>query len=528
MRQKTVDHPRTEPTADPLENLSDNDRLLFHAFGWGESRPVPHTLVHHAFEHHAAAAPDAIAAEHRGERITYGELNRRADRLARILAGYGVRRGDRVGLFLRRGIPMLTGILGTLKAGAGYVPQDVRIATEPQLRHIIATAGTRVILTLSDLADRIPAPEGHTCLTLDTLPDPPAGPAPEEDFPPPEPGRAEDTCYVLFTSGTTGNPNGVRITHGNVCNILLGEPGGLGIRPGWRVAQLLNIAFDMAAWEILGCLSHGGTLVIRDEDLADTVREVEVVIATPTVLGSIDPASARRIRRVAVAGEPCPRPLADRWARLCTFHNACGPTETTIVNTMQRHEPGALRLTIGRPTPNNTVYVLDEHRRPCPIGETGEMWAGGAGVSAGYLDNPRLNAERYAPDPFLPGNRLMFRTRDLGRWTPDGELEHLGRTDDQVKVRGFRVELDSVSAALEVVPGCTRAATIKLDDRTLVSFVQPTAVDPVEAAAAVAAALPYYCVPARVYPLPALPSTSRGKIDKAALLRIARTEGIAA
>jgi acyl-coenzyme A synthetase/AMP-(fatty) acid ligase len=224
---------------------------------------------------------------------------------------------------------------------------------------------------------------------------------------------------------------------------------------------------------------------------------------------------------VAVAGEPCPRPLADRWAAFCAFYNSCGPTETTIVNTMQRHDPAAARLTIGRPTPNNTVYVLDAQGRPCSIGQIGEMWAGGDCVSAGYLANPALNAERYAPDPFLGGGRLMFRTRDLGRWTTDGQLEHLGRTDDQVKIRGFRVELDSVSSILESVAGCTRAVTLKLDETSLVSFVCPASVDPEAAKQAVATALPYYCTPAAVYSIAALPETSRGKVDKTALRRLA-------
>ncbi len=245
-----------------------------------------------------------------------------------------------------------------------------------------------------------------------------------------------------------------------------------------------------------------------------------MLVATPTVLSGLDPAACPRVRTVAVAGEPCPRPLADRWARQAAFHNCCGPTETTIVNTMGRHDPSAPLLTIGRPTPNNTVYVLDADRRPLPIGEVGEMWAGGDCVSAGYLGDDALNAERYAPDPFLGGGRRMFRTRDLGRWTPDGQLEHLGRTDDQVKVRGFRVELDSVSSVLESAAGCTRAVTLRRDARTLVSFVCPADVDPDAARRAVADALPYYCVPERVLPLAFLPETDRGKVDKQALLRM--------
>ncbi|WP_229685853.1 amino acid adenylation domain-containing protein [Longimycelium tulufanense] len=514
-------HPpeRTAPMIDALN-------LRCHGlprFSWGTFQPLPHSCIHHAFEQQAFARPDSIAAEHLGETITYGELNRQANRLATRLASHGVRPGDDVALFARRSIPMLVGLLAALKVGAAYVPQDVGVAPRSQLRHVIDTASTTVILTLSGLREKIPAPHNNsTCIEIDTVMAEPLEESHDVDFRPERPLRGSDACYVLFTSGTTGRPNGVVVTHGNVCNILLTKPGNLDMRPGRRVGQILNIAFDMAAWEILGCLSHGATLVIRGVDIAAAVERVDVVIATPTILSTIDPARCERIKVAAVAGEPCPRTLADRWASFCTFYNACGPTETTIVNTMQRHDPTAERLTIGRPTPNNSVYVLDENLCPCEVGAVGEMWAGGDCVSAGYLKNPELNAERYAPDPFLGGGRLMFRTRDLGRWTPEGELEHLGRTDDQVKIRGFRVELDSVSAVLETVPGCTRAATLKLDSRTLVSFVAPGHVDPVRARRAVESALPYYCTPAAVHPLPALPRTSRGKIDKSLLLELAR------
>jgi amino acid adenylation domain-containing protein len=506
-----------------LGRLTVRDQLLFQFFGQGPSTTPAHAHIHHAFERRADELPDVVAAEHLGETITYGELNRQANRLAARLAESGVRPGDNVGLFTVRSIPMLVGLLAALKAGAAYVPQDVKIAPAEQLSHIIATASTRVVLTLERFADHLPIPPGHRLIAIDTLMAQAYDSATDGATFRPEslidPGHG---CYVLFTSGTTGTPNGVLVTHRNVCNLLLTQPGNLGIRPGWRVGQILNIGFDMAAWEILACLSHGGTLVIRGRDIAETVRRVDVVIATPSILGSVDVNDCDQVKVVAVAGEPCPRPLADQWASRCVFYNGCGPTEVTIVNTMQRHNPAAAGLTIGRPTPNNTVYVLDENRMPVGIGEVGEMWAGGDCVSAGYLANPALNAERYALDPFLGGGRMMFRTRDLGRWTGDGELEHLGRTDDQVKIRGFRVELDSVSAVLESVPGCAQAVTLKLDDRTLVSFVSPQTVDPQAARQAVERALPYYCVPIAVYPLAALPRTTRGKIDKAGLLERAR------
>ncbi|MCX4700954.1 amino acid adenylation domain-containing protein [Streptomyces sp. NBC_01352] len=508
----------------PLRHLTPRDQHLFRQHGHGPTVAVPDPLVHHAVERWAASAPHSVAAEHLGATITYGELDRYADALAARLVREGVRPGDHVGLFVRRSIPMIVGLLGILKTGAAYVPQDIALAPPAQLAHVVRTARTRVVLTLAEHAHRVPLPDGHRAIALDEpLPYVP-GPRRATDKEPGAPRphvRPDDGCYVLFTSGTTGRPNGVKVTHRNVANLLLTQPGGLGIRPGDRVAQLLNIAFDMAAWEILGCLAHGATLVIRGKDIAAAARTATVLIATPTVLSGIDPAACPRVHTVAVAGEPCPRPLADRWATQAAFFNCCGPTETTIVNTMRRHDPADPLLTIGRPTPNNTVYVLDADRRPLPVGEVGEMWAGGDCVSAGYLGDDRLNAERYAPDPFLGGDRRMFRTRDLGRWTDDGELEHLGRTDDQVKVRGFRVELDSVSSVLESVEGCARAVTLKRDARNLVSFVCPADVDPDEARRTVADALPYYCVPSDVLPLAFLPETDRGKIDKQALLRLA-------
>lgn len=329
--------------------------------------------------------------------------------------------------------------------------------------------------------------------------------------------RPGHPAVVIFTSGTTGTPNGVAVTHANLCNVVTHGPGALGVRPGMKVSQLLNIAFDMAVWEIFVALCAGAELVIRGRSILQAVRSVDVVIATPGVLASLDPALCRNVAVVAVAGERCPRPLADTWSSFTRFYNACGPTEVTIVNTIAPAHRRGEEPTIGSPLPNTTVYVLDEHLRPCPIGEVGELWAGGSCVSEGYLGNLELTAQRYLPDPFLGGENRMFRTRDLGRWTPDGRLEHHGRTDDQVKVRGFRVELDAVTSALERTPGCERATTV-LHDGQLVGFVTPAGVDAVAAGYVVAGILPYYCIPATVRAVPELPTTHRGKVDKVALI----------
>lgn len=509
---------------DQMDHLSPFEKLLFDKFGQGPIESPSYDSIHHAIEKNAALYPELIAVEHAKESITYRELNRRANFLAHELQARGVQAGDFVPLYVRRSIPMVIGILAILKVGAAYVPQDVKVVPEPQLRHIAKVSHASVILTLSQFAERVPQDEGWSVLSLDEFVAHPAANLSRFDgiFLPDRSLEPDDRCFLLFTSGTTGNPNGVQVTHRNVCNILLTAPGNLGMRPGVRVGQILSISFDMAAWEILGSLSNGATLVIRGKAIDSIGDQVNVIIATPTILSTFDVDQCPNVHVVAVAGEPCPKALADKWSSRATFYNSCGPTETTIVNTMQRYQADGDGLTIGKPTPNNTVYVLDKDLKPCHIGEVGEMWAGGDCVTAGYLNNPDLTSDRYRPDPFLGGNHVMFRTRDLGRWTPAGELEHFGRTDDQVKVRGFRVELDSVSSILEAIPTCKRAVTLKLDDRNLVGFVSPATIDAEAAKAAVDKALPYYCVPTFVMSLDSLPMTSRGKVDKRKLMEMAK------
>lgn len=505
---------------DPLEALSPQDRQSFHRFGWGPRVTPRFPTIIAAIDHQTAAQPQAVAAEHQGRQMTYGALDVAADRLADLLHAHGVRRGDAVCLYLRRSLPMLVGIVATMRLGAAYVPQHVGVAPPAMLSHIATATGASVVLTLRELAAEVPVADGQTLICIDDLMSGPArsGMAPRR---PVIAAAPEDVAMILFTSGTTGVPNGVQVTHRNLCNILQTAPGDLGMRPGLRVGQILSIAFDMAAWETLGALSNGATLVIRGKSIQETAERVDVLIATPSILASLDAARCRNVRTAAVAGEPCPRPLADLWSSFCDFHNSCGPTETTIINTAAQHHPDKPVLSIGRPTPNNTVYVLDDELRPVPMGEKGEMWAGGDCVTAGYLGNRELTEDRYRPDPFRPGH-LMFRTRDLGRWTATGELEHFGRVDDLVKIRGFRVELDAVSGALEGAGGCRQAVTLKYDNHTLVSFVTPADADLDTARASVAEKLPYYCVPAHVLPVDDLPRTARGKLDKRLLLELAR------
>lgn len=517
--------------ASALVGLNAVDRQRFEALGQGPQRTSSHDRIHRAFEDQAVAHPAAIAVRHEEEALSYAELNRQANHLAHLLIRAGVSPGDRVGLFLRRSTSMVVGIFATLKVGAAYVPQDARIVPTSQLGHVAAVTGMRVILTVSDLHDRMPssASDPLTIINVDeVLAEADASDADEtrnvEYLVPAVHGDPQDACFILFTSGTTGQPNGVEVTHENVCNLILTEPGNLGIKPNDVVSQILNISFDMAAWEIFGALSHGATLNIRGRSIQEAVESANVVIATPSILGSIDASRCQKVHTVAVAGEPCPRPLADTWSNFARFYNSCGPTEVTIVNTMHLYRSSDVHMSIGAPTPNNTVYILGPDLEPCAIGEVGEMWAGGLCVSRGYVNNASLTAERYRPDPFLGGDYRMFRTRDLGRWTEDGSLEHLGRTDDQVKVRGFRVELASVSATLESTPDCLQAVTLKIDARNLAAFVRPAHVNAESARAQVRNALPYYCEPTVIIAMDAFPHTDRGKLDKQKLSALAFAE----
>lgn len=496
-------------------NLSVPEKVLFELFGKGKEAELIFKKIHLAFEEQANNNPNKIAAQHLRESITYFDLNRKAEQLANVLIQNGVKTGDNVGVFISRSISMLIGMIAILKAGAAYVPQDVRISPKSHLKNIIDDAEINIVLSLSIYEKYLPAEKKHKTIFIDKLnQELDSGPSLSKKNTDLIHHSDSDNCFILFTSGTTGKPNGVKVTHKNLCNIVLTSPGNLNIDRQSYVAQILNIAFDMAAWEIWGALCHGATLLIRDKDIQETANLASVIIATPSILATINPRYCSEIKSVAVAGEPCSKPLADKWVQVADFYNCCGPTETTIVNTVKKYNSKFDQLTIGKPTPNNTVYVLDKDLNPCAIGAVGEMWAGGDCVTAGYLNNKQLTDERYRPDPFLGENKMMFRTRDLGRWTLDGELEHLGRTDDQVKIKGFRVELDSISNTLEKNESCEKAVTIKLMEDNLTSFVIPSSANIEELYSTIVSSLPYYCVPANIYTLEEIPLTKRGKVDK--------------
>ncbi|KAJ7250866.1 nonribosomal peptide synthetase 12 [Mycena haematopus] len=504
-----------------LDALTAVDKLRFSQLGWGPTLTSPFQCVHHAFASHSSNRPDAIAVQDALDTITFAQLDYQSNCLASRLRVEGVGPGSRVCLLVERSISMVVGILGILKAGAAYVPCDGKVVSDKSLEHILKDSESKVVITLSKFAHRL----SNLPLELEVLflDGPPCACSTGNACQIPEDlSSPDDSVYVIYTSGTTGIPKGVDVLHRNVTNLVCLVPGNLGMAPGVRVSQLMNIAFDMAAWEILGSLCNGATLVLRGQTSKEwraAMRIVDIVIGTPSMLAPHDPTDYPNIKTVAVAGEACPRSIADSWAEHTQFFNCCGPTEVTIVNTMHLHSSGR-SLTIGRPTPNNNVYVLDERMNPTPIGVPGIMWAGGECVTRGYLNLPDKTSERYKRDPFVNDGSMMFNTGDLGAWCPDGTLEHLGRIDDQVKIKGFRVELDGVAVAMETTNGVKAAAALLIDGE-LWGFITPDTVSEDEVKIATAKVQPYYAVPTHIVALASFPRTGNDKTDKRALRQLA-------
>jgi amino acid adenylation domain-containing protein len=496
--------------------------------------------VHELFEAQVARTPDAVAAVGRGRRLTYGELNERANRLAHHLRAAGVTSEVRVGLCVERSPEMLVGLLGILKAGGAYVPLDARNPRE-RLSLILEGVAAPVLVTQAALAENLPA-RGARVVRLDADR---ALIAREPATNPVAPGDARCLAYVLHTSGSTGRPKGVMVSHASVINFLRS----MCRRPGLTAADVMlsvtTLSFDIAALELLGPLVVGGRVVIADEDTVfDGPRLARQIVSSGATVMQGTPATWRLLLdagwqnetglRVFCGGEALPQRLAaELLEKTGTLWNLYGPTETTIWSAVHQVESADSPVPIGRPIANTQLYVLDEHFQLLPPGGVGELYIGGDGLARGYLDRPGLTAEKFLPDPFggQPGARL-YRTGDFARYLPDGSLEYLGRGDNQVKIRGFRIELGEVEAALaahEKVRECV--AVVREDahgDKRLVAYVVAGAgFSPRALCRFLESRLPSYMIPADIFRLDSLPLAHNGKVDRRRLPVPARDEGVA-
>ncbi|KAL2912317.1 hypothetical protein HK105_208164, partial [Polyrhizophydium stewartii] len=500
-----------------IDSLTDSQQAAIARFSHGERVALPFSLVHHGFEARAKQHPDWRAVEHGDAHLSYGDLDACGCALAAALASHGVQRGSRVAVVMQRSIEFVVALVGVLKAGAAIVPVDSSFPAD-RIQFMLDDASVCAIVTTASEADRIAqlsvgdravVVADARALLASGVPFTPAAQ---------HMATGDDDFAIIYTSGTTGRPKGVPLPHKGAANVAITRGNRLGCFEGARMAQFMAIGFDGCQWEIWTALSHGATLVLREQDAFKTVASVTSLFITPTGLSQIGhPESLPNLVQITVGGEACPKELKDLWAPHVRFNNAYGPTEISIISHIVPVKQDD-DISLGAPIPNISCYVTDSLGHAVPVGVVGEMCLGGIGVSRGYLNLPDMTAQRFVPDPFSPepGAR-MFRTGDLGRLLPDGNFEILGRMDDQVKLKGYRIELDEVAAAMMRHPRVSAAAAVVKDKTHLVGFVVPADVDHDELRDVVAAALPAYMVPAVFVGLAVMPTNTNGKTDKKAL-----------
>ncbi|WP_233424760.1 non-ribosomal peptide synthetase [Mycolicibacter heraklionensis] len=519
-----------ETTIGELDILGDDDRTWLDAISRGpDFAPPPEApaTLGSLVADRAAATPNAIAVVDDHGKYSYAEINARANRIAHHLIAAGIGTEDKVAVLFGRSTDLVVTALGIAKAGAAYVPVDPEYPPD-RIEFILGDARPSIVLreplTVDELAGR-----------PDTDP---------TDADRVRPLRPENLAYLIYTSGSTGLPKGVEVSHAPITEYLLWFGDEYGIDDTDVLLQVASPSFDVSIGELFGTLGNGARLVIPRPDglrdigyLTDLLQRegVTAMHFVPSLLGlflSLPGVNQwRTLRRIPIGGEPLPGELADKFHATfdALLHNFYGPTETVVNSSRYKVEgPQGNRIVpIGSPNINTTMWLLDDALAPVPVGVIGEIYIGGTHVARGYFDRPGLTAERFVADPWTPGQRL-YRTGDLARRNAAGDLEFIGRADDQVKVRGFRIELGEVASAISVDPSVGQCVVVVSDlpglGRSLVAYLTPAGpgageetVEIPRIRARVAAALPEYMAPAAYVVVDDIPITAHGKIDRAAL-----------
>ncbi|WP_333288377.1 amino acid adenylation domain-containing protein [Microcoleus sp. MON1_C5] len=436
--------------------------------------------IHQLFESQVERTPDAVAVVFEGQKLTYRELNVKANQLANYLRSLGVRPEVLVGICVERSFDTIVGILGVFKAGGAYVPIDPAYPSE-RIAYILDDSQPPVLLTQKQLIASLPEHQARVvCVDSDwkkisVMPEIP----PISDVVP------ENLAYVIYTSGSTGNPKGVLIAHRGLCNLALAQIKLFDVHPDSRVLQFASLSFDASIWEIVMALCSGARLYLGTREslqpgqpLLRLLQEQGITHLTlvPSALSALPSEELPALQNIIVAGEPCPTNLVAQWAKGRRFFNAYGPTESTVCATVAQCFESMDVLPIGLAIDNTQIYILDRHKQPVSVGILGELHIAGVGLARGYLNLPETTQEKFIPNPFSnePGSRL-YKTGDLARYLPDGNIEFVGRLDHQVKIRGFRIELAEIEASLRQHPDVQEAVAIAREDvpgdKRLVAYI---------------------------------------------------------
>ncbi|UHO38305.1 amino acid adenylation domain-containing protein [Chryseobacterium capnotolerans] len=491
--------------------------------------------IHRLFEEQAAKTPDATALVYQNIRLSYQELNERANRLANhLIAAYDVKPDDLIPMCLDRSENMLVAILGVLKAGAAYVPMDPQYPSD-RIQHILQDTQAKVVLTEEKLKDKIDSENAHI-LSLNnpvfqTIIEEVSSQNPVTKVTP------ENLSYIIYTSGTTGMPKGVMIEHQNVVNVVSQIRDAYGFSEGEKITAYTSYVFDVSVSEFFNALLYGNELHILDEAIkkdADSIsqylleNDIAYAYLPPVMLSVLPKIKYPSLKGMLYAGEPCDYETGKYWSEYTRLYNLYGPTEATIYATYKQVEHGDVYL-IGRPVNNTSAYVLDTYYRPVPIGAIGELYLGGNGIARGYLNRPDLTSDRFIVNPFQTPiqkirrkNGKIYKTGDLVRLHPDGNIEYIGRNDFQVKIRGYRIELGEIENKLQEYKEIKQAVILAKENKAGMKFlvgyyVSDEGLDETHLSAFLSETLPEYMIPAAYVQLDALPLTINGKLDRGAL-----------
>jgi amino acid adenylation domain-containing protein len=524
--QGMIEHPQKPIHTLPLITAAE----LLQLQCWNQTQtddPDDKTLVD-IFEEQVAKNPQNIAVVLESQQLTYQQLNQKANQLAHyLLKNHQIQPDTLIGISVERSLEMIIGLLGILKAGGAYVPIDPNYPPE-RIQFMLEDSGISILLTQSLILNKLPLNElvnspQVICLDAENLA--------EESTANPSPQSTPDNLvYVIYTSGSTGRPKGVMIEHRGLVNLTLAVDEILQIQPQSSVLQFASFSFDASIWEIATTLGAGACLylaqkdtLLPSQDLVNFLENCQIshITIPPSVLSLLPPATLPNLQVLVNAGEACPAEIVNQWATGRRFFNGYGPTESTVCTSIAVCQPDGKKPLIGQPLSNLRTYILDRHHQPLPPGIPGELCIAGVGLARGYLNRPETTAEKFIEVELFSQVERIYKTGDLARWRDDGNLEYLGRMDEQVKLRGFRIELGEIESLLLQYP-LVKEAVVTVNktenNQSLIAYV--TGIDDDfcnDLKKYLKSSLPDYMIPAQILVLDKLPLTPNGKIDRKAL-----------